>query len=93
MIRKRVPRKHWFYGFLWNTLVMQRTSTQAGGLRGTCPFQYVTGKITDISEYLDFGFYDHISYKDNAGLGLTAIRKWLGVSYSFGRLMSYCILT
>jgi hypothetical protein len=34
MIRKRVPRKLWDYGVRWTTQVMQRTSTQAGGLRG-----------------------------------------------------------
>ena len=34
MIRKIVPRKIWDYGFQWTTQVMQRTSTQLGGLRG-----------------------------------------------------------
>ena len=54
---------------------MQRTSKKPGGLRGTCPLQYVMGKTPDISEYLDFGFYDYVSYKDNAVLGMTAIRR------------------
>jgi hypothetical protein len=39
MIRKRVPRRLWDYGVRWTTQVMQRTSTQAGGLRGACPLQ------------------------------------------------------
>ncbi len=93
MIRKRVPRKLWDYGVRWTTQVMQRTSTQAGGLRGTCPLQDVTGETPDISEYLDFGFYDHVSYKENAGLGNTAIGRWLGVSHRVGGLMSYWVLT
>jgi hypothetical protein len=72
---------------------MQRTSTQAGGLRGACPLQDVTGETVDISEYLNFGFYDHVSYKENAGLGATLIGRWLGVSHRVGGLMSYWVLT
>ena len=93
MIRKRVPRRLWDYGVRWTTQVMQRTSTQAGGLRGRCPLEAVTGETIDISEYLDFGFYDHVSYKENAGLGMTAIGRWLGVSHRVGGLMSYWVLT
>ena len=54
--------------------------------------QYAMGKISNISEYLDFGLYDHVSYKENAGIGMTAIGRWLGVYDRFGRLMSYWIL-
>jgi hypothetical protein len=57
---------------------MQRMSTQAGGLRG---------------QYLDFGFHDHVSYKENAGLGATLIGRWLGVSHRVRGLMSYWVMT
>ena len=67
--RKRVPRKLWDYRVRWTTQVMQRTSTQAGELRGKCPLQEVTGETINILWYLDFGLYDHVSWKDNAGLG------------------------
>ena len=52
----------------------------------------VTGETPNISEYLGFGFYDHVSYKDNSGLGMAAIGRWLGVSYRVGGLMTYWIL-
>ena len=93
MLSKRVPRKLWGYGFQWTTQVMEITSTRSGGLRGGFPFQDVTGETPDISEYLDFGFYDHVSYKENAGLGMTAIGSWLVVSHRVGGLVSYWILT
>jgi hypothetical protein len=92
MIRKRVPWQLWDYGIRWTTQVMQRPSTQAGGLRGACPLEEVTGETLNISEYLDFGFYDHVSFKENAGLGVTSIGRWLGVSHRVGGLMSYWIL-
>jgi hypothetical protein len=72
---------------------MQRTSTQAGGLRGACPLEEVTGETVNISEYLNFGFYDQLSFKENAGLGVTSIGRWLGVSHRVGGLISYWVLT
>ena len=38
-------------------------------------------------------FYDYISYKENARLGMTAIGRWLGVYQRVGGIMSYWILT
>ena len=55
--------------------------------------EQLTGETPDISEYLDFGFYDWIWYKDNAGLGENRIGRWLGVAHKVGNLMSYWILT
>jgi hypothetical protein len=63
---------------------MQRTSTQAGGFQEACPLEEVRGETVNILEYLDFGFYDHISFKENAGLGVTSIGRWLGVSHIVG---------
>ena len=49
--------------------------------------------MPDISEYLNFSFYDLCWYNDNAGLGETKLGWWLGVSHCVGSLMSYWILT
>jgi hypothetical protein len=53
----------------------------------------MTRETPDISEYLDFGFYDWATYRTNAGLGEPSIGRWLGVSHKVGQLMSYWILT
>ena len=55
--------------------------------------EQVTGETPDISKYLDFGFYDWVWYKDNAGLGRNCIRWWLGIAHQVGNLMSYWILS
>ena len=47
----------------------------------------------DISEYLDFDFYDWCWYHENAGLGLTKLGRWLRVAHKVGGLMSYWVLT
>ena len=53
----------------------------------------MTGKTPDILEYLVFVFYYHLSYKENAGLGMADIGRWLDVSHRVDGLMYYYILT
>ena len=43
--------------------------------------EQVTGVTPEKSEYLDFGFYDWVWYRDNAGLGENSCGRWLGVSH------------
>ena len=70
-----------------------RTSSDAADLKGWTPLEQITRDTVDISEYLDFSFYDWCWYHDNAGLGLTKLGRWLGVVHKVGGLMSYWILT
>ena len=57
------------------------------------PLEIITGDTPDISEHLDFSFYDWVKYHQNAGLGEPLTGRWLGVSHKVGQLMSYWILT
>ena len=57
------------------------------------PIEIITGETPDISEYLDFDFYDWVTYKTNAGVGAPELGRWLGVSHRVGPIMSYWILT
>ena len=59
---------------------MHQTPKQAGGLWVACPLQDMMGDTVDISDYKDIGFYDHVSYKENSGLGAKSIGEWIGVS-------------
>ena len=93
MVQKNVPQRLWDYGLQWVCDIQNRTSNSARGLDGRCPLERVTGETVDISEYLDFGFYDWVWYRENAGLGETKLGRWLGVSHRVGTLMSFWILT
>ena len=62
-------------------------------VKGDLPLQDVTGETPAISENLDFGFYDHVSYKENYGIGTTDIGRWLGLSHRVRGLIPYWILT
>ena len=93
MVRKRVPRRFWDYGMRWVSETMQLTANKAGRMDTAIPLEVVSGETPDISEYLDFGFYDKVSYRENAGLGETKHGRWLGVSHKTGSLMCYWVLT
>ena len=75
MVQKRVPRRLWYYGYHHACKVMQQTASHSGRLNGRTPVESVTGDIPDISELLDFAFYDQCWYKESNGLGETHIGK------------------
>ena len=51
----------------------------------------LTGETLEIYQYLDFGFYDRVWFKEDAGLGDTKLGIFLGVSHYIGYLMSYWV--
>ena len=93
MFKKRVPKIFWDYGMRWVCETMQRTFVKGHRIDGCVPLQAVTGETVDISEYLDFGFYDRVWYHDNAGLGAPMPGRWLGVSKHVGGQMCFHVLT
>jgi hypothetical protein len=92
MLKRKVPKPLWDYGIMWACEVMSLTAKSSFSLDGRTPMEQVTGETPDISEYLDFRFYDWVWFKDNAGLGENRIGRWLGVAHCVGNLMSYWIL-
>jgi hypothetical protein len=92
IFRTNCPRRLWSYGIPYVCAIMRMTASYAGRLQGRTPMEDVTGETPDISEYLDFGFYDLVWFKDDAGIGEIRLGRFLGVSHSLGSLMSYYIL-
>jgi hypothetical protein len=90
--RYSVPLRLWDYGMRWVTEIMCRTTNSIYSLAGRTPLEAITGETPDISEYLDFGFYDYFWFKENAGFGPNEVGRWLGVSHNIGNAMSYWIL-
>ena len=61
-------------------------------MNGGVPLEKITGETEDMSDYLDFGFYDRVWFHENAGLGKRGIGRWIGVLHRTGGAMSYWIL-
>ena len=51
----------------------------------------ITGETGDISDYLDFGFYDQVWFHENSGLGEWGLGCWLVVLHRTDGAMSYLI--
>ena len=66
MLQKRVPKRHWDFGLVWRAGIFNRTTRGQSGRTG---IEEVTGQTPDISEWLDFDFYDLVYwlYKKDPG--------------------------
>ena len=92
MFRTYCPRKLWCYGIPHVAKIMKLTASFAANLQGRTPLEALTGETPDISKYLDFGFYDQVWLKEDAGLGEIKLGRFLRVSKQVGSLMSYWVL-
>ena len=72
--------------------IMQIIAITAGKLQGQTPLEFLTRETPDISEYLDFVWYDRVWYKEDAGLGENKLGQFLGTSQKVESFMSYWVL-
>lgn len=92
IFRSNCPRALWCYEIPHYAAIMSRTASHAGSLNGRAPLEHLTGETVDISEYLDFWFWDRVWYKEDAGIRETRLARFLGISHQVGSLMSYWVL-
>ena len=85
MVKKKVPKRLWDYGFTWICETNNLSVSSSYYAQGRTALEFITGETPDISEYLDFSFYDLVTYRANAGLGEVSIGRWLGVSHKVGQ--------
>ena len=78
MFHTYIPRGLWCYGYPYVAKIMQLTSSTSGKLQGQTPLELLIGETPDISEYLYFGWYDIVWYKEHAGLWEINLGRLLG---------------
>jgi hypothetical protein len=62
MTRKSVPARLWDFALIWISEIVSRLARGKDGLPG---MEQITGKTSDISEWLDFDFYDLVWWIEN----------------------------
>ena len=67
MNKRKVPERLWDYGIQWVVETANITANCSRYADGRTPLEIITGITPDISEYLDFGFYDWVVYRSEAG--------------------------
>ena len=94
MIKKGSPKRVWGYGFVHQSGVLSRL---AWGQNGQTGIEEVTGNTPDISEWLDFDFYDRVWWLDTKKQSTTdntiTLGRWIGISHKIGSYMCYRVLT
>ena len=81
IIRKRVLEAFWDYGLRQVSEISSLTHSFVGSIKGSIPLTNVTGETGNISEYLNFSFYDEVWQKDNVGTLPEELARQLGISY------------
>ena len=91
--KKNIHERLWDYAIVWICEILRQTVSFSRYADKRTPIEILTGETPDISEYLDFGFYDWVVFKENAGMGETLLGRFIGVSHSFGNLLTYFVLS
>jgi hypothetical protein len=92
MDRKRVPEALWDFGITYTTDVRQVISRPNLDYRSA--IEVLTGNTPDISNFLDFEFYQWIKYFDPAAFPSSRemLGRWLGHAHGVGQALCYYIL-
>ena len=95
MEKKQVPKRLWERGLVYESEILSR---MAWGPSKRSGYEMVTGNTPDISEWLDFEFYDLVWWiywttKPSFSDIVRRLGRWLGVSHRVGSDLSYWILT
>ena len=62
MRRKGLPKRLWDYLIVWICETYNISVSSSRYANGRTPVEFITGDTPYISEYLDFGFYDWVTY-------------------------------
>ena len=87
MDEKCIPLRLWDYVMVWVCETGNLTVSSSKYANGRTPVEIITGETPDISEYTDFGIYNWVTYRTNAGMGPVSLGRWFGVSHKVGQLM------
>jgi hypothetical protein len=94
MHEKNILRRLWDYGLVY---IAEIASITARGPTGRPGMEEILGQTVDISEWLDFDFYDQVWYwdekKKDMNIKQAKLGRWLGVAHRVGTEMMYWIIT
>jgi len=92
MYKKKIPKRLWDFVVSWVCETGNVISSSSRYAHARTSLEILTGETPNITEYLDFGLYNWVTFKKNAGFSEPQLGRRLGVSHRVGPLMSYWIL-
>ena len=88
MQQMKVPKRFWEYLAVWICETGKLYVSRSHYAKVWTYLEIIIGETPDISEYLDFGLYDWVTYRTNDRLGELIIGQWIVVSHKVGQIMS-----
>ena len=92
MERYLVPIRLWCFAYEYSAEILCLTATGKYQLQGRTPYEVVMNYTPDISEYVNFHFYQWCYHWDELK-GEKLLGRWLGVAHRVGQSMCYWVLT
>ncbi len=93
MLKRKVPPRLWDYGLIYESNILNRIPR---GQQQRTGIEMVTGETPDISEWIDFEFYDRVWYYDQKKIEIDGsgrrLARWLGVAHRVGSDLCYWLL-
>ncbi len=93
MVSRNAPRRLWCFGLEHQARLMHFIPRGHNDRSG---YEIITGKTPDISEYLDFDFYDLVWYWRSPNPSLSQhdreLARWMGVAHRVGADMCYWLM-
>ena len=93
MRRTNTPVVLWDYCVEYNSDLRSMTATNSIDLAGRTPHEKIMGYTPDISELVEFEWYQWIWYNDPVSQDRTRLGRWLGPAHNAGQGLAYYILT
>ena len=92
--RTRASKRLWDYAAIYVSEVRSRTAHQLYELHGKTPYGIVAGDTPDITEWLEYDFYQPVWFYSPAAFSVERqlLRRWLGVAHRVGQALCYWIL-
>ena len=88
MVEKDVPKRLWDYSLQWEAQVLSMIARGKDGIPG---LEKILGERVDITEYLDFSFWDRVWFWDDPDEP-PCIGRWLGVAHRVGSALCYYVI-
>jgi len=94
MHNTKAPKCLWDYWAVYACEIRFLTVHPHFALQGRTPYELLTGRAPDISEYVEFSWYDPLWYYDQEDFPEARRRlgHWLGVAHRVGQACCYYIL-
>ena len=92
MRRTNTPVVLWDYCVEYNAELRTMTASNNIHLSGRTPHELVMGYTPDISELVEFDWYQWVWFNDPVSPGRTQLGRWLGPAHNAGQGLAYYVL-